>query len=413
MQNTVVVLRACLSREVYTRHAEILHAVKNFSKETTKILATIADYYERFPERDHITLAELRVFFYEENPVVDQDKYDLEFEHLGNAEILNPDLVQEVLKRVVEQHTCAELYQVAINTVQGVCTDGLDQIREILNKHEERQGKGEDLMDLECTEPIEKILSEKIEGAIPWGLDVMNEILGPLPTARLGHIFCRPDVGKTAMALFQLAAMAFHTRKDPSTHFLYLNNEESIRTLRVRLYCSMLGWDQDHLLKDPEGARKIFASKGGNKIHLFGDVLSILDVEKYVARVRPVVVVIDQGPKLTCPGKELSEVEKKQHVYNRLRRIGIQYNTSVISLGQADSDADGKKYPGLANLDGSKVGIPGELDWCMAIGKVEDAGYESVRFLNVCKNKLTGKLGRGAVLIDIPLCRYRNQGSMK
>jgi replicative DNA helicase len=167
-----------------------------------------------------------------------------------------------------------------------------------------------------------------------------------------------------------------------------------------------VGWDTAQLELNPAGAEDLFAKKGGGKIHLIGSVSHITDVEKYIAKFNPVVAFIDQGPKVVYPGKDLDSVERKQKLYNRLRELAKKYNVAIVTLGQADAESDNRKFLGLNNLDGSKVGIPGELDWCMGIGKLDDEAYAGTRFLSICKNKLRGATGHGTVLLDVPRCRF-------
>jgi replicative DNA helicase len=185
-----------------------------------------------------------------------------------------------------------------------------------------------------------------------------------------------------------------------------MNNEEAIETCRMRLISSLTGWDAGQLEENPSGAEELFARKGGGKIHLIGGVSHITDVEKYIQQFNPVVTVIDQGPKVMYPGKDLDSVERKQKLYNRLRELAKKYNTAIMTVGQADAEADNRKFLTLNNLDGSKVGIPGELDWCMGIGKLDDEAYAGTRFLSICKNKLRGATGHGIVLLDVPRCRF-------
>ena len=93
---------------------------------------------------------------------------------------------------------------------------------------------------------------------------------------------------------------------------------------------------------------------------------------------------------------------------SRYREMAKEYDCALVSLGQADNAADGKRWLHLGNLDGSKVGIPGELDWCLGIGKTNDHGYEFIRYLSIAKNKLTGIYGRSEANFDPTTCRYKD-----
>lgn len=411
MQDTAVVIRAMLNFDSYTRHIKALDTIPNLSKEQKRILSAVRLYYSQYPDQKQILVPEMRLFFYEQNPAVNREVYDREFQLLSEAEQITPDLVKDVLLRVLERHACSEIYQIAIDTVQTHSLDGIARIKEVISGYEALKGQGVNPLEEECTLTIEEILKADIKGAIPWSLKFFNEVLGPLLPGRLGHIFSRPDVGKTSLAMFQLGFMVWRANKEKlDQHFLYLNNEESIKVIRSRAYCSLLGWTVEECLANPEEANRIYRKKGGDRLHLFGEVGHMQDVEKYINLIHPAVTVVDQGPKLSIFGKETDEVEKKKRIYNQLRALAIKYNTSIISLGQADHASENRKYLNLGNLDGSKTGIPGELDWCLGMGAIEDAGFERMRYLNVCKNKMTGKHGHGSVVMHKEICRFEDKG---
>ena len=65
------------------------------------------------------------------------------------------------------------------------------------------------------------------------------------------------------------------------------------------------------------------------------------------------------------------------------------YNTSIICLAQAVGEAENRKYLKLSDIYGSRVGIQGELDYAIGIGRtMDDLAYANVRFINIPKNKL-------------------------
>jgi len=60
----------------------------------------------------------------------------------------------------------------------------------------------------------------------------------------------------------------------------------------------------------------------------------------------------------------------------------------------------------LNHMDSSKIGIPGELDFAIGVGSIEEIGYEEVRYLSVCKNKLKGMHGKGEVTFKYKTCNF-------
>lgn len=64
----------------------------------------------------------------------------------------------------------------------------------------------------------------------------------------------------------------------------------------------------------------------------------------------------------------------------------------------------------------AKTAKQAEADWILGIGKTYDQGFEYTRFLNICKNKLTGDIdtdpgarhGQFMVLIKPEIGRYED-----
>lgn len=403
----ITALKAMLDFKVYVQYGPVLSELDNMQKEHRQVLDCIGEYYKKYKDKKSISIDELETFFFYLNPMVPKEPYIIIFNQLRTTEIGNPELVDDILHRVIEVHTCAKVAQVAMSVVEGQRAEGVDEIQHLITEHKDTVGEMVDPLDLVCNTPLEELLRKKREGGVKWRLRFLNETFGPLRPRTLGHIIARPDGGKTSFALNQVSYFAYQMA-ERGKKLLYLNNEEDIEIVRLRLYSAMTGWDEDWIASHQPQAESDFESKGGGSIYLIGEVDHINKVEQILHRFKPYITVIDQGPKVSFPGSKLSEVERKQRLYERYRSLAKQYDTVLISLGQADSDAEGKKWIGLNNLDGSKVGIPGELDWCLGIGKNNDPGYENTRYLNIAKNKLSPHYGRAEVIFNVKTCRYED-----
>jgi hypothetical protein len=68
----------------------------------------------------------------------------------------------------------------------------------------------------------------------------------------------------------------------------------------------------------------------------------------------------------------------------------------------------------MSNVANAKTSKQAEADWILGIGKVNDPGYENVRYLHLSKNKLMGdedskpdqRHGRREVIIRPDIARY-------
>ncbi len=134
----------------------------------------------------------------------------------------------------------------------------------------------------------------------------------------------------------------------------------------------------------------------------------ISQIKQYMNYYNPRLVVIDQGPNIAVENKRLEGVARLKELYIQYRDLANKYDCDIISLGQASVNAENKKLLTGSNMDASKTDIPGQCDWIVGIGKLEDRGYEEVRWLNIIKNKLTGKYGSGQVLLRKATCRFED-----
>jgi hypothetical protein len=402
----IVALKAMLEYDNYVKYSPALFKLDNLQREHSLVLESVKSYYEKYKDKKTISIDELEAYFYFLNPMVKKDSFVVLFSQLKQTDIDNSVLVGDVLNKVVEIHSCSKIAQVATSVVNGQIAEGIEDIESIISKFKDTVGEMVNPRENLCNDSLEDLLEMDKEGGVRWSLKFLNDTLGPLQLRTLGHIFARPDGGKTSLALNMVAYMAYQMKK-MDKELLYMNNEEDIRIVKRRLYSAMLGWDKAYIERHRKEAEELFKAKGGDNIMLVGGVNHIRKVEHYIHVLKPHIAIIDQGPKVAFPG-DCNEVERKQRLFNKYREIAKDYNCAFVSLGQADNAADGKRWLHLGNLDGSKVGIPGELDWCLGIGKSNDHGYEFIRYLSIAKNKLTGIYGRGEVKFDPAKCRYED-----
>ena len=112
--------------------------------------------------------------------------------------------------------------------------------------------------------------------------------------------------------------------------------------------------------------------------------------------------------------KAFSDHDRLKSLYGKVRDLANEY-CAVIAVSQADvtttyrdrdtGDVQYQLYPHHRQLDGSKVGKPGEADAIVMIGrKLEHPGS---RGIHVSKNKF-GDTIKQEVIFDGEICRYTN-----
>jgi hypothetical protein len=374
-------------------------------RETKLILNCISKYYQKYKECEQMSVNELRAFFEHLNPQIDTPEiYRHLFQQIENTSIDNAELLTDILKTNVERHLMTQIGRVATDVVNYTRNTGAEEVYSLLEEYEAITGNIRDAELEAINMDFDELFFEPDNEGLEWRLPFLQDRLGHLKPAILGHIFARPDGGKTSLALFELVKMSRQCPEDRPP--LYLSNEEAIKRINRRAWSASMGWSQSQIVEDEEKAKEAWLKWHGDRIRFFGGVNHLSQVERYLKALYPRVVIIDQGPKLNVSNRRLEGVARLQYLYNRYRDMAGEYDCSIITLGQADNAAENKKYLNLNNMDSSKVAIPGELDFCLGIGRVNDPGYENVRYLNVCKNKLTGLYGSDQVTFEADKCFF-------
>lgn len=404
----VTALRAMLDRVTYTKYSPVLYKLDNLVREHRLILNTIKAYYDRYRDKRSISIDELTAFFQYQNPSVkNREVLDRIFDQIKTANVDNPELITDILNNVAEQHMCAKITEVALAVTTGTKVGGITEIEELVDKYKEIAGSILDSEAAVCNTSLVDLLKKTKGDGLLWALPFLDRLFGPLNGKRLGHIFARPDAGKTSLALFLACRWAYQLRKTDKC-VLYLNNEEDIERIRLRSFCSMCAEPQEWLDANPIEADQRFHERGGERLKFIGGVTHINDVEKHISAFRPRICIIDQGPKIDLyVGKNTSDTAKFQKLYNRFREMAKEYGPDIVTLGQADERSENRKFLGLNNLDSSKVGIPGELDWCIGMGRLHAPEYAGLRFLTGAKNKLRATYLQDSVNFDINSCTFK------
>lgn len=399
-------LRAMLDYDLYIKYSPVLLKLDNLQREQKQVLRAIGEYYKTYKDIQLIGLDELETYYDHLYPTAKSVITENLFEKLRTIQLDNQVLLIDILNQVAERHICGKIMEVTNNVICDQQTHGIEAIEDLIEQYKDLAGSVDDIEESVCNTSVKDILRKREEaGQLKWSLSFLNDVLGsPLPK-RLGHIFARPDGGKTSMAVHQMCVFAYQL-KDTEGNLLYLQNEEDDEQIRLRSVQTMCNVEEDTIRKDPDYYEEMYNKKGGQRIKIIGGVDNLWKVKRYVRSFRPKVVFVDQGPKVQLPDKDLNDVRRLQMLYNNYRELAKEYECAVITLGQADQLSTNKKFLGLHNLDSSKVGIPGELDWCFGIGHVDDPGQESYRYLNIAKNKLTGKRGRATVLFNYKIGRF-------
>jgi len=281
--------------------------------------------------------------------------------------------------------------------------------RKLIDEFEEVcQLKTEGEKNLFVDDDLDAILNETILGeGLSWRLKSLNDTVGVLRGGTLGHIFARPDTGKTSFVASEITYLASQVQENEC--ILWINNEEKGSKVKLRTYQAILNADTKSIVANIEKAKAMYIERGGGKIKLYDSAaVSFREIKKLIDLYRPKVVVIDQGDKVSFPKDgDYSNTDRLQRLYQMYRELAKRYDTNIITVGQASGEAEGKKWLTLDMMNNSKTGKPGELDYAIGIGLSYGEGDEEFRYIHVCKNKY-GAHAKHTVIFDAEKSRYRD-----
>ena len=380
--------------------------IDNLDKGQRGVLDHIDELYELFPEKKSLTAQEMKVYIQSKNPSKDLSYVTAIIDSAMKQDI-GPEISQSLIEGVIEQHMAAKIHAITAPIVSNQTRGGLVGIDDVMLEYRDlvaMADRPDQLQD--CDMSFQEAMEFRAtDSGIKWPLTILNKCIGGVSPS-LGLVIARPDVGKTSFILNCLAYFA-HQFNGTKHQLLYCGNEEGIIGLKARAGVSLLGVETEWAEANTQAFGQQVSSKGGDCIRFHGGVKSVRDVETLIKRYSPVVVIADQIAKFKVPGNTVEGPAGLAITYQWFRDKAQEYSTMFMGVAQADLQASNKQWITMDNINASKTDVPGELDWGIGIGSVDEPGMETARFINVFKNKQKyGRKGRDQVSFNAETCRY-------
>lgn len=397
-------LKSLLSKE----NLKYIKYMSSLEDEYTKIIRSIERYYEKYQNHIYLSVDELETWFFTEYPQIkNRELYSQIFQNVRKLEI-SGSMANEVVKRLLARQTAEKICEHLMPTLGGEQPERLREIQEYLQDYitesEDVNGNVSPFIEDGITELLETEV--RVDG-LTWRLDCLNEAIGPLRKGTLGHIFARPESGKSSFVVSEVGHMLGQLKGDEV--ILGVFNEDKGRRMKLRLYESVLGCSEAELNQmSPVTVETRFNELGGGKFRLYYNPGATMEEIQGFLDTLPVrLLVVDIGDHVTFRDKPESKVEFLEALYRRFRVLAGNYNVDIITTGQADMACAGRKILHLENMNNSKVGKQGALDFAIGIGKTYDESEADLRWLTIVKNKLNSDSGGPyTVRIDKATGRY-------
>jgi hypothetical protein len=278
------------------------------------------------------------------------------------------------------------------------CAEGRKSIIEVQNKIQslsalleaDKQEDGDGEFEF-VTDDLAVLVNDSIRThGLRWRLNTLNHMLGSLRRGDFGFLFARPETGKTTFLASEVTFMA----SQATAPVLWINNEEQGNKVMLRCYQAALGVDMTTLFRDLEGNKKKYHELTKGQLRIFdGASIHKRTVERLCQRIKPALIIFDQIDKIVGFDNDREDL-RLGTIYQWARELAKTY-CPVIGVCQADGS-----------------------DWILGIGKINESGYDQLRYLHLSKNKLIGdsdsvpelRHGRREVLIEPEIARYSDIG---
>ncbi|MDE3023222.1 MAG: AAA family ATPase, partial [Pseudomonadota bacterium] len=346
-------------------------------------------------------------------PLKDKEFYISIFENLSAIEVKDPESAVAFIHGITTNRLLREVSLEAYEASEGRKDVGgiLTKLKEIEANQEavnNPQGGQEDFEFV--SDDLEVLLNEqRSKPGLRWRLAELNKMLGSLRKGDFGFIFARPETGKTTFLASEVTFMA----EQSENPILWFNNEEQGQKVMLRNYQASLGITDTELFLDIPGNRQKFLDRTHGRIKMLDRAqIHYKDVEKLCELHQPALIIFDQIDKIKGFDNDREDL-RLGSIYIWARELAKKY-CPVIGVCQADGSGEGAKWLTMANVSNAKTSKQAEADWILGIGKVNDVGFDNIRFIYASKNKLVGdqdsdptmRHGRVECLIHPTIARY-------
>lgn len=381
--------------------------------EAYTIIKDMGDFLKKHDEMTWKTFAPY--FFMVKHPMFKPDKVEIYKEIFDSLETHTPneDLVEELTEHFISKDYATKIGEAALSIVEGKGGYTMDSVHHLVEEYEVELDKAGDIDSFLVTDDADEILkATSSTNGLKFRLPELREALGPI---RKGHFLVFTSysgAGKTTMLASESVELA--QQIEEGKYLLYFNNEEDGNAVRKRIQQSATGFTSKDMEDNPAGfisAWNAHPAKGRILVYDRGEMYT-RDMERVIKRYPPGLIIIDQLWKCHRAGNASeNEVTKLSMVFNWGREMAKRH-CPVITVHQADSSAHGQLWIEANQMYMSKVGLQGEMDAIITLGRSLDPGFENIRGLYTPKNKLTGKeTFKAHVELDAERAVYNSLGT--
>ena len=380
MNNELSIIKRSLSHKDFLEISSLL-STEQLSKETQGLFRALASFHTSNPGHN-LSVADLANLY----TGTDKEYFQAVFDHLAQLEV-SQDTTLVLCKKLAKASLLRSLAMQAYEASEGSekslvgAMEGFKRLSE-LDKEQEKTEEFEF-----TTQNLDELLGNAVYSkGLSWRLPSLNKYLGPLRKGDFGFIFARPETGKTTF----LASEETFFCEQADGYVLHLNNEEQNDKVMLRMYQASTGCTLEQLYSNTKKYQEEFLKNTQGKFLMpkMGSSIHFKQIEKLCEKYKPSLVVIDQIDKVLGLDNDREDL-RLGAIYQRTRELAKD-TCPFIGVCQADGTGEGQKWLTMSHVANAKTSKQAEADWILGIGKLNDPGYDILRFFNISKNKLMG-----------------------
>ena len=403
----LALVKTLLNREFYDKHRGVHCPERIFSKDVRKIKQALDTAMETYD--GDLSVSDLQAVFNRMNASMTtstKTAYEDLFKRINIAEPIKSEIAKDTLSQMFQQHVGDLVANLGFNFVNGT-ENTLEPLRKILEEYKDDftpntriewdDHSFDTVLALSQQETRWKInippLADRVEGVSGGHFIVVG---------------ARPNSGKTSFHASLVAADGGFAHQGAKC--ILLTNEEAYNRVVLRY----IGASSKMCIKE-ELPRNIPLAKARYKP--VADNINIKDstgknmdwVESVVKQERPDIVILDMGDKFATQTSDRQDITLRIAAIHA-RNIAKEYNCAVFWMSQLSAEAQDRTAPNMSMLEGSKTGKAAEADLMILIGmaaETEGEEQNSMRYINVAKNKLTGWHGKIPAMLDVKRGIYK------
>ena len=401
-------LKTLMNKEFYEDHKGAKCPDRLFSKDLRvikKIIDKAMTQYNRT-----VTSDEIQALFLASNPsmtTAQKQAYEATFRSIKKENELGKDIAQEVLSKLFQQVVGEDVANIGFEYVNGT-QSSLEPLRNILDSY------GDDFIpnlnvDWEDLSIENLIKSNDLDTRWSFNIPSLVHQLEGVNEGHLIEVGARPNTGKTR---FHASLIASPTGFAPQgARCVVLCNEEKAVRVGARYLTAAVGMNMHEIRDKPTQAQELWKKVEKNVSIKDATSKDMNWVESVCKAYKPDVLVLDMGDKFAITQGFARQDEALKANTIHARQIGKAYNCAVFYMSQLNAEAEGKVLLNQSMMEGSRTGKAAEADVMILIAKnppVEGQDAEdSIRHLNIVKNKITGWHGKIICELDYKIARYQ------